>query len=126
MDCVSDRRAVRFTIEPLSTNADGAPVMWGHSEPKTESDLQNIAHPLAASPSSPDIHRRTGTEFPPSLKAKEVTRPTPVVVCLEGRRSRNDWADRCPSPGSPDLCRRPPRWQKGRPESRPLVARKGC
>ena len=28
--------------------------------------------------------------------------------------------------GSHDLCRRPPRWRKGRPEIRPLLARKGC
>ena len=55
MDCISDQRAVCFMIEPLSTYADGAPVKVGHSEPKTETDFQNIAHPLAASPSSPDI-----------------------------------------------------------------------
>ena len=47
---------MRFMIEPLSTNADESPVMGGgHSEMKTETDFQNIAHPLASSPSSPDI-----------------------------------------------------------------------
>ena len=55
MDCMKDRRAVCFMIESLSTNADEAPVIGGHSEPKTETDFQNIAPPLAASPSSPDI-----------------------------------------------------------------------
>ena len=54
MDCISDRRAECFMIEFLSTNADGAPAME-LSEQKTETDFQNIAHPLAASPSSPDI-----------------------------------------------------------------------
>ena len=44
-------------IEPLSANADESPPVMGggHSELKTETYFQNMAHPLAASPSSPDI-----------------------------------------------------------------------
>ena len=68
---------------------------WGTlSELKTETDFQNIAHPLAASPSSPDIAEQGQSSHLPCKQRYA------VVVCLEGRRSRNDWTDWGPSPGT--------------------------
>ena len=44
MDCISDHRAVRFMIEPLSTNADGAPVMGGHSRNRRRKPTSRTLH----------------------------------------------------------------------------------
>ena len=98
IDCISDRRAMYFTIGPLSTNADGGTRHGGHTL-GTEDGNRLPEHCTPTRISFVSRYRRTGTEFPPSLSAKEVTRPR-VVVCLEGRRSRNNWADRCRSPGT--------------------------
>ena len=58
--------AVRFSIEPLSTNADGAPVMGDTLGTEDGNRLPEHCTPTRCI-SFVSRHRRTGTEFPPSL-----------------------------------------------------------
>ena len=79
------------------------------SEPKTETDFQNIANSLAASPSSPDIAehgQRSQSKGGNTTTCRGMSRGSRV----EGRVTIGLTSARVCDTGSPDLCRRPPRW----------------